>query len=140
MNRSNKQEYEEFFKDAMKKFKIKSLNQLSSTAAKKKFFNYVDKNYAAKNENIVETNDDGPVTDAKTGKSLYVGDVVEIEGMDGLWQIVFTPFKGGHVAPYDMENKTSDNDNKIHFTDLGNKVWKMKKVLGYAQTKGGFLN
>jgi hypothetical protein len=42
-------EYEKFFQGAMKKFGIKSPSELSDDE-KKKFFNYVDANYKAKNE------------------------------------------------------------------------------------------
>ena len=42
-------EYEEFFQKAMKKFGISSPDELDDDE-KKKFFNYVDKNYSAKNE------------------------------------------------------------------------------------------
>ena len=42
-------EYEEFFQGAMKKFGISSPDELDDEE-KKKFFNYVDKNYSAKNE------------------------------------------------------------------------------------------
>ena len=43
-------DYEEFFQAAMKKFGISSPDELKSDEAKKKFFNYVDKNYKAKAE------------------------------------------------------------------------------------------
>ena len=43
-------DYEEFFQKAMKKFGISSPDELKSDEAKKKFFNYVDKNYKAKAE------------------------------------------------------------------------------------------
>ena len=42
-------EYEEFFQKAMKKFGISSPDELDDDK-KKEFFNYVDKNYSAKNE------------------------------------------------------------------------------------------
>ena len=42
-------DYDEFFKSAMKKFGIKSPADLDDDE-KKKFFNYVDKNYKAKAE------------------------------------------------------------------------------------------
>ena len=42
-------EYEEFFQSAMKKFGISSPDELDDDK-KKEFFNYVDKNYSAKNE------------------------------------------------------------------------------------------
>lgn len=44
--------YEKFFKDALEKFKINSPDELKSDEEKKKFFNYVDNNYKAKNEQI----------------------------------------------------------------------------------------
>ena len=43
-------DYEAFFQSAMKKFGIKSPDELGSDEKKKKFFNYVDKNYKAKAE------------------------------------------------------------------------------------------
>ena len=43
-------DYEEFFQSAMKKFGISSPDELKSDEEKKKFFNYVDKNYQAKSE------------------------------------------------------------------------------------------
>ena len=45
----NEGDYEAFFQSAMKKFGIKSPDELDDDK-KKKFFNYVDKNYSAKNE------------------------------------------------------------------------------------------
>ena len=47
-------DYEEFFQKAMKKFGIKSPDQLKDDEAKKKFFNYVDKNYKAKAEGRIK--------------------------------------------------------------------------------------
>ena len=43
-------DYEKFFQAAMKKFGIKSPDELGSDEKKKEFFNYVDKNYQAKAE------------------------------------------------------------------------------------------
>ena len=43
-------DYDAFFQSAMKKFGIKSPDELGSDEKKKKFFNYVDKNYSAKAE------------------------------------------------------------------------------------------
>ncbi len=47
-------EYQKFFKSAMDKFGIKSPKDLSDKK-KKEFFNYVDKNYKAKNEEVSES-------------------------------------------------------------------------------------
>ena len=43
-------DYEAFFQSAMKKFGISAPDELGSDEKKKKFFNYVDKNYKAKSE------------------------------------------------------------------------------------------
>jgi len=51
-------DYEEFFQSAMKKFGISSPDELGSDEEKKKFFNYVDKNYQAKSEG--KFNEGGP--------------------------------------------------------------------------------
>ena len=51
-------DYEEFFQAAMKKFGIKSPDELKDDETKKKFFNYVDKNYQAKSEG--KFNEGGP--------------------------------------------------------------------------------
>lgn len=42
--------YQEFFKKAMKKFNISTPADLKDPAKKKEFFDYIDKNYSAKNE------------------------------------------------------------------------------------------
>lgn len=47
--------YEKFFNDALKKFKIESPDELKTDDEKKKFFNYVDAKYKAKNEQISKT-------------------------------------------------------------------------------------
>ena len=47
--------YQEFFRKALKKFGVKSPADLKSDEDKKKFFDYVDQNYSAKNESINET-------------------------------------------------------------------------------------
>ena len=47
-------DYEAFFQKAMKKFGISSPDELGSDEKKKKFFNYVDKNYKAKAEGKIK--------------------------------------------------------------------------------------
>ena len=42
--------YQEFFKKAMDKFKINSPADLKDPVRKKEFFDYIDKNYKAKDE------------------------------------------------------------------------------------------
>lgn len=50
--KESKDEYEKFFNSALKKFKIDSPADLKTDAKKKEFFNYVDKNYKAKEEEV----------------------------------------------------------------------------------------
>jgi hypothetical protein len=45
-------DYEKFFKSALEKFNINSPADLKTDEEKKKFFDYVDNNYKAKNEGI----------------------------------------------------------------------------------------
>lgn len=53
MSEEDDSEYEAFFRKAMKKFGISSPDELDSDEKKKEFFNYIDKNYKAKNESAV---------------------------------------------------------------------------------------
>jgi len=50
-----KEEYQKFFNAAMKKFKISSPGELKTDADKKKFFDYVDKNYKGEKSEAVKT-------------------------------------------------------------------------------------
>ena len=51
-------DYDTFFKKAMKKFGIESPADLKTEEDKKEFFNYVDKNFKAKNEEVIEEEED----------------------------------------------------------------------------------
>ena len=62
-------DYEEFFQAAMKKFGIKSPDELGSDEKKKKFFNYVDKNYKAKAEGKIKEGGKGSGRKAKPGSA-----------------------------------------------------------------------
>lgn len=50
VNEAQGEEYQKFFNKAMKKFKIEDPADLKTPQQKKKFFNWVDKNYVAKEE------------------------------------------------------------------------------------------
>lgn len=45
-------DYQKFFKSALTKFGVKNPADIESAEEKKEFFNYVDKNYSAKNEDV----------------------------------------------------------------------------------------
>ena len=51
-------DYDTFFKKAMKKFGIDSPADLKTEEDKKEFFNYIDKNFKAKNEEVNEEEED----------------------------------------------------------------------------------
>ena len=46
------EDYETFFKAALKKFGVSDPGDFKSDEEKKKFFNYVDKNYKGKEEEV----------------------------------------------------------------------------------------
>jgi len=60
-------DYEDFFQSAMKKFGISSPDELGSDEKKKKFFNYIDKNYKAKAEGKIKEGGPGSGRPAKAG-------------------------------------------------------------------------
>lgn len=66
-------EYQDFFKSALKKFGVTSPAEFKSDEEKKKFFDYVDKNYKGKNE---ETSNE--IDEAKPSKKfIKLGDNAE---------------------------------------------------------------
>ena len=50
----DKEKYEKFFRSALKKFGVDSPADFKSDEEKKKFFNYVDKNYKGDHEESVD--------------------------------------------------------------------------------------
>lgn len=54
VNEGSDEEYKKFFDAALKKFNIDSPADLKTDALKKKFFDYVDANYKAKNESLLD--------------------------------------------------------------------------------------
>ncbi len=75
----SKEEYEAFFKKAMKKFGISSPADLKSEEEKKKFFDYVDKNYKGEKNEEVEVEEGNVFSKAlrtakKEGKSKFTVD------------------------------------------------------------------
>lgn len=64
-------EYQDFFKSALKKFGVTSPAEFKSDEEKKKFFDYVDKNYKGKNE-------ESEIDEAKPSKKfIKLGDNTE---------------------------------------------------------------
>ncbi len=65
----DKEAYQKFFNAALKKFKVKSPGELKSDEEKKKFFNYIDKNYKS----------DAEKKESKESKTLTGKKMSEIE-------------------------------------------------------------
>ena len=62
-------DYEAFFQKAMKKFGVSSPDEFKSDEEKKKFFNYVDKNYSAKAEGKIKEGGPGSGRPTKPGSA-----------------------------------------------------------------------
>ena len=58
MTKEDKEAYEKFFKSALKKFGVDSPADFKSDEEKKKFFDYVDKNYKGENEKSEEVKEE----------------------------------------------------------------------------------
>ena len=81
----NTKEYQDFFKSALKKFGVTSPAEFKSDEEKKKFFDYVDKNYKGKNEgkikyrgNLKDLKNSNEIDEAKPSKKfIKLGDNAE---------------------------------------------------------------
>ena len=111
MNEGSKEEYEKFFNSALKKFKIDSPADLKSDEEKKKFFNYVDKNYTGEKdeefgtfikEKMKEGLEDSP--NKANSQHLCAKNVVHEEWGEG------QPVHGMHAIP--------DSEGKIAWYDV----------------------
>jgi len=58
LNEEKMTEYQKFFMDALKKFGVNSPSEFKSEDEKKKFFNYVDKNWTGEKSEEVEAHED----------------------------------------------------------------------------------
>ena len=56
---TKEEEYKDFFQKVMKKFGVKSPGELSGDK-EKEFYNYIDKNWKGKKEDIVNKNEEIP--------------------------------------------------------------------------------
>ena len=65
VNEAAGEDYQRFFQKAMKKFKIEEPADLETPKAKKKFFNWLDKNYTAKEEPSKDKGEKEPTKEKK---------------------------------------------------------------------------
>ena len=110
--KESKDEYEKFFNSALKKFKIDSPADLKTDAKKKEFFNYVDKNYKGKEEELEKD-------DEKTVKKV----------IKGLKKAVATHQGQVKSLTKDIQDETNIEEGKMKELagNIANIVTKMKK-------------
>lgn len=118
MTKEDKEAYEKFFQAALKKFKVDSPADFKSDEEKKKFFNYIDKNYKGENEetdleeNIMST----------PGKDDYI---VLIQGPGDNNQKIIQVFKGKSQlkkAQKARDDWNTKNADKIKKNKKGNPI------------------
>ena len=111
LDEGKKEEYEKFFNSALKKFKIDSPADLKSDEEKKKFFNYVDKNYTGEKdeefgtfikEKMKEGLEDSP--NKANSQHLCAKNVVHEEWGEGhpVHAMHANPNSEGEIAWYDV--------------------------------------
>ena len=89
----SEEEYEAFFKKALKKFGVSSPGELKTAEKKKEFFNYIDDNFKAKNEDRHPDR-----TDAGSDLPKIVGSY-PLGNKDGR-QYILDPSTFEPIAPY----------------------------------------
>ena len=115
MTAEDKEAYEKFFKSALKKFGVDSPADFKSDEEKKKFFDYIDKNYKGENE---ETEIDENIM-STPGKDDYI---VLIQGPGDNNQKIIQVFKG--KSQLNKAKKARDDWN----TKNADKIKKNKNV------------
>ena len=122
------EDYEEFFKAALKKFGVSSPGDFKSDAEKKKFFNYVDKNFKGEKEEEVEEGC-GKDHDKKMKKEERVEcPKCKGEGCD------HCDGKGYHTEETDEDE---DEDEEEVEENLGRIANLEKKAVAIAKKMGG---
>jgi len=118
LDEGTKEEYQKFFNAAMKKFKINSPSDLKSDEEKKKFFDYVDKNYTG------EKSEDKKIELAKEFKVSSMRHALE-----QVWNVAegeLPPaLKKAIDAKKDKEKKEDNDDDENGKTLTGKKTAKI---------------
>ena len=116
MTAEDKEAYEKFFKSALKKFKVDSPADFKSDEEKKKFFDYVDKNYKGENEKSEQVKEEVSLAmkAAQYISSMWAEAAAEKDGVKAKTEEEEEPKKNGktmtgkemskvEVAPKDKE-------------------------------------
>lgn len=79
-----------------------------------------------------------PVSDKNSGKSLNIGDVVTVDGIEGEFQVGVKRVEGKpFLMPFDMSTKKANPHFKIYLTTINSP--NLTKVLDFSETEGGFM-
>jgi hypothetical protein len=81
VHEGDKAEYEAFFRKALKKFGVESPADFDSDEEKKKFFDYIEKNYTGeKNEEVEDDDENEDELDEIAGAAIRVGTKIAKKG------------------------------------------------------------
>ena len=119
LGEGTKEEYQKFFNAAMKKFKINSPADLKSDEEKKKFFDYVDKNYTG------EKSEDKKIELAKEFKVSSMRHALE-----KVWNVAEGELPPALKKAIDAKKKDKEEDEDYHDDDdeKGNTLTRKKKA------------
>ena len=121
-------EYQDFFKSALKKFGVTSPAEFKSDEEKKKFFDYVDKNYKGKNE-------ESEIDEAKPSKKfIKLGDNAEKKNLKNVDESSRDYYKEVDA----LIDKHGNEKAFIYKSPKLNKIVKELKDLIKDEVKAGF--
>lgn len=118
LGEGTKEEYQKFFQGALKKFKIKSPAELKSDEEKKKFFDYVDKNYTGeKDEEKIELAKEFKVSSMR-------------HALEKVWSVAEGELPPALKKAIDAKKKDKEEDEDYHDDDekKGNTMTGKKKA------------
>ena len=116
MDEGSKEEYEKFFNSALKKFGVDSPADFKSDEEKKKFFNYIDKNYKGENEKSEEVKEEVSLAqlaanhitnmwvEASGAKKTQNKEEDEVKGKDVKTTMTGKPVSKVQVSPMEKED------------------------------------
>ena len=109
LGEGTKEEYQKFFQGALKKFKIKSPAELKSDEEKKKFFDYVDKNYTGeKDEEKIEEK-------IELAKEFKVSSMRH--ALEKVWSVAEGELPPALKKAIDAKKKDKEEDEDYHDDD-----------------------
>jgi hypothetical protein len=135
----SKEEYEKFFNAAMKKFKINSPADLKSDEEKKKFFDYVDKNYTGEKKEGLEDSSNPANSQHLCAKNVVHEEWGEGHPVHGMHAM---PDADGDIAWYDVmfehgiEKGVSINELKVQASEMHHNHGGKKKKNEGAMKRG----